>query len=443
LATFCHLLLLKDEKRKALLSLNFRLYTISEKIFQKNCDIERRALGWLQQPKGHPMSSQNPVFIPGPTNMPEELRKACFVPTLDHRSPAFGKMFHPAVAGVKRILRMTEGEVFILPSTGTGGWEAAISNTLSPGDTVLAPRFGMFSHRWIDLCQRHGLTVQVIETPWGQGAPLAAIEAALRADTGHKIKAVLATHNETATGVRSDIAGIRRAMQASQHPALFLVDGVSSIASMPFDMAGWGVDVAVTGSQKGFMLPAGLAILGVSPKALAAMQTARLPRTFFDFADQIRTNASGGFPYTPPVGLIAGLARAVEMLEQEGLEAVFARHHRIAEGVRRAIAAWGLQPCAVSPDLYSDTVTAVVVPEGKNGTDLVQLAAQKYGVAFGVGLGEVAGKVFRIGHLGMLTDVMMLAGLATAEMCMADLGWDIPLGSGVAAAQTYYRATAI
>lgn len=389
------------------------------------------------------MSSQNPVFIPGPTNMPEELRKACFVPTLDHRSPAFGKMFHPAVAGVKRILRMTEGEVFILPSTGTGGWEAAISNTLSPGDTVLAPRFGMFSHRWIDLCQRHGLTVQVIETPWGQGAPLAAIEAALRADTGHKIKAVLATHNETATGVRSDIAGIRRAMQASQHPALFLVDGVSSIASMPFDMAGWGVDVAVTGSQKGFMLPAGLAILGVSPKALAAMQTARLPRTFFDFADQIRTNASGGFPYTPPVGLIAGLARAVEMLEEEGLEAVFARHHRIAEGVRRAIAAWGLQPCAASPDLYSDTVTAVVVPKGKNGTDLVQLAAQKYGVAFGVGLGEVAGKVFRIGHLGMLTDVMMLAGLATAEMCMADLGWDIPLGSGVAAAQTYYRATAV
>ena len=375
--------------------------------------------------------------------MPEELRKACFVPTLDHRSPAFGKMFHPAVAGVKRILRMTEGEVFILPSTGTGGWEAAISNTLSPGDTVLAPRFGMFSHRWIDLCQRHGLTVQVIETPWGQGAPLAAIEAALRADTGHKIKAVLATHNETATGVRSDIAGIRRAMQASQHPALFLVDGVSSIASMPFDMAGWGVDVAVTGSQKGFMLPAGLAILGVSPKALAAMQTARLPRTFFDFADQIRTNASGGFPYTPPVGLIAGLARAVEMLEEEGLEAVFARHHRIAEGVRRAIAAWGLQPCAASPDLYSDTVTAVVVPEGKNGTDLVQLAAQKYGVAFGVGLGEVAGKVFRIGHLGMLTDVMMLAGLATAEMCMADLGWDIPLGSGVAAAQNYYRATAV
>ncbi len=389
------------------------------------------------------MSSQNPVFIPGPTNMPEEIRKAVYVPTLDHRSPAFAKIFTPAVAGVKRILRMKAGEVFILPSTGTGGWEAAISNTLSPGDTVLAARFGMFSHRWIDMCQRHGLHVQVIEAPWGQGAPVAAIEAALNNDAGHKIKAVLATHNETATGVRSDIAGIRKAMDAAGHPALFLVDGVSSVASMPFDMDGWGIDIAVTGSQKGFMLPVGLAILGVSPKALAAMQSARLPRTFFDFADQIRTNAAGGYPYTPPVGLIAGLARAVEMLEEEGMEQVFARHHRIAEGVRRAIAAWGLRPCAVTPDLCSDTVTAVVVPEGCNGTDLVQLAARKYGVAFGVGLGEVAGKVFRIGHLGMLTDVLMLAGLATAEMCMADLGWSARLGSGVAAAQDYYRDTAV
>ena len=195
------------------------------------------------------MSSQNPVFIPGPTNMPEEIRKAVYVPTLDHRSPAFAKIFTPAVAGVKRILRMKAGEVFILPSTGTGGWEAAISNTLSPGDTVLAARFGMFSHRWIDMCQRHGLQVQVIEAPWGQGAPVAAIEAALRADTGHKIKAVLATHNETATGVRSDIAGIRKAMNAAGHPALFLVDGVSSVASMPFDMDAWGIDIAVTGSQ--------------------------------------------------------------------------------------------------------------------------------------------------------------------------------------------------
>ncbi|MCU0902082.1 MAG: aminotransferase class V-fold PLP-dependent enzyme [Cypionkella sp.] len=388
------------------------------------------------------MYSQNPVFIPGPTNIPEVIRKACDMPTLDHRSPAFARMFKPAVAGVRRVLKMAEGEVIILPSTGTGGWEAAITNTLSPGDTVLAARFGMFSHRWIDMCQRHGLNVQIIETPWGQGAPLGAIEAALRADTGGTIKAVLATHNETATGVRSDIAGIRRAMDAAGHGAMLMVDGVSSIGSMPFDMAAWRVDIAVAGSQKGFMLPAGLAILGVSPKALSAMETATLPRTFFDFRDMLRTYAAGGYPYTPAVGLIAGLARAIEVLEDEGLDAVYARHHRLAEGVRRAVAAWGMKPCAASPELYSDTVTAVVVPEGCNGTDLVKLAAEKYGVAFGVGLGEVAGKVFRIGHLGMLTDVMVLSGLATAEMCMADLGWNVRLGSGVAAAQDYYRSSA-
>lgn len=388
------------------------------------------------------MSSQNPVFIPGPTNIPDEIRKACDIATIDHRSPAFARMFNPAVAGVRRVLKMAEGEVIILPSTGTGGWEAAISNTLSPGDTVLAARFGMFSHRWIDMCQRHRLNVEIIETPWGQGAPLAAIEAALRADKDHHIKAVLATHNETATGVRSDIAGIRRAMDAAGHPAMLFVDGVSSIGSMPFEMAAWGVDIAIAGSQKGFMLPVGLAILGISPKALARLATARLPRTFFDFGDMMRTNSAGGFPYTPPVGLIAGLARAIEMLEDEGLDAVYARHHRLAEGVRQAISAWGMRPCAVSPELYSDTITAVLVPAGCNGTDLVQLAAKKYGVAFGVGLGEVAGKVFRIGHLGMLTDVMMLSGLACAEMCMADLGWPVTLGSGIAAAQDYYRKTA-
>ena len=388
------------------------------------------------------MSTQNPVFIPGPTNIPEEIRKACDIPTLDHRSPAFARMFKPAIAGIRRVLAMEQGEIIILPSTGTGGWEAAITNTLSIGDKVLAPRFGMFSHRWIDLCQRHGLDVQIIETPWGQGAPLAEIEAALRADSAHEIKAVLATHNETATGVRSDIAGIRRALDAAGHPALLLVDGVSSIGSMPFDMAGWEVDIAVAGSQKGFMLPAGLAILGVSPKALKAMEKAALPRTFFDFRDMLTSYAAGGYPYTPAVGLIAGLAKAIEMLEDEGLENVYARHHRLAEATRRAVAAWGMRPCAATPELYSDTVTAVVVPEGCNGTELVQLAASKYGVAFGVGLGEVAGKVFRIGHLGMLSDVMLLSGLATAEMCMADLGWEVPLGSGVAAAQEYLRNSA-
>jgi alanine-glyoxylate transaminase/serine-glyoxylate transaminase/serine-pyruvate transaminase len=387
------------------------------------------------------MSFQNPVFIPGPTNIPESVRKACDMQTLDHRSPAFARIFKPAVEGVRRVLKMEAGEVILLPSTGTGGWEAAISNTLSPGDTVLAARFGMFSPRWIDLCQRHGLNVRIIETPWGEGAPLAAIEAALKADTAGTIRAVLATHNETATGVKSDIAGIRRAMDAAGHGAMLMVDGVSSIGSMPFQFTGWGVDIAVAGSQKGFMLPAGLAILGLSPKAIAAMETATLPRTFFDFRDMLTAYARGGFPYTPPVGLIAGLAHAIDLLEAEGLDAVYARHHRLATGVRRAIAAWGMTPYAASPDLYSDTVTAVKVPPGCDGTALVQLAASKYGMAFGVGLGEVAGKVFRIGHLGMLTDAMVLSGLAVAEMCMADLGWPITLGSGVAAAQDYYRGT--
>ena len=385
------------------------------------------------------MSFQNPVFIPGPTNIPESIRKACDMPTLDHRSPAFARLFRPAVEGVRRVLKMAEGEVILIPSTGTGGWEAAITNTLSPGDRVLAARFGMFSQRWIDLCQRHGLDVRVIETPWGQGAPLAAIEAALKADP--TIKAVLATHNETATGVKSDIAGIRRAMDAAGNGAMLFVDGVSSIASMPFEFAGWGVDIAVAGSQKGFMLPAGLAILGVSPRAVAAMETARLPRTFFDFRDMLSAYARGGYPYTPAVGLIAGLAHSIDLLEAEGLEQVYARHARLAEGVRRAVFAWGMAPYAASPDLWSDTVTAVKVPEGCDGTALVQVAAGKYGMAFGVGLGEVAGKVFRIGHLGMLTDAMVLSGLAVAEMCMADLGWPVRLGSGVAAAQEFYRGT--
>jgi alanine-glyoxylate transaminase/serine-glyoxylate transaminase/serine-pyruvate transaminase len=230
-------------------------------------------------------------------------------------------------------------------------------------------------------------------------------------------------------------------MDAANHPALLLVDGVSSIASMDFRMDEWGVDVAVTGSQKGFMLPTGLAIVGASPKALKAMETAKLPRTFLDFRDMLNTNPKGGFPYTPPVNLLYGLGESLRMIEEEGLENVFARHHRIAEGVRRAVAAWGLELCAQSPNLYSDTVSAVMVPAGFDGTRVVTHAADKYGVAFGVGLGDVAGKLFRIGHLGSLTDVMALSGLATAEMVMADLGFPITLGSGVAAAQDYYRGT--
>ena len=385
------------------------------------------------------MTSQNPIFIPGPTNIPEVLRKAVDMPTIDHRSPVFGKILHPALEGVKKVLKTTTGQVFVFPSTGTGGWETAITNTLSPGDKVLATRNGMFSHRWIDMCQRHGLDVQVVLQEWGEGVPADRFEEILTADKNHQIKVVLATHNETATGVRSDIAAIRRALDAADHPALLFVDGVSSIGSMDFRMDEWGVDIAVTGSQKGFMLPPGLAIVGFSPKALAAVETAKLPRTFFDIRDMAKGYAANGFPYTPPVGLLNGLKVATDMLLEEGLENVFARHHRIAEGVRRAISAWGLQLCAARPALYSDTITAIRTPEGFDANRIVSHALNTYDVAFGTGLGDVAGKVFRIGHLGSLTDVMALSGIATAEMVMADLGLQVKLGSGVAAAQEYYR----
>ncbi|WP_264214527.1 L-aspartate--glyoxylate aminotransferase BhcA [Leisingera thetidis] len=388
------------------------------------------------------MSFQNPVFIPGPTNMPEALRKAVDMPTLDHRSPLFGQILHPALAGVKKVLKSATAEIFVFPSTGTGGWETAITNTLNAGDKILAARNGMFSHRWIDMCQRHGLDVQVVETPWGEGLPADRYEEILTADKSHEIKVVLATHNETATGVKSDIAAVRRTLDAAGHPALLFVDGVSSIASMDFRMDEWGVDIAVTGSQKGFMLPPGLAIVGFSPKAMAAAKTATLPRTFFDIKDMAAGYANSAYPYTPAVGLLNGLNMACGMLLDEGLENVFARHHRIAEGVRAAVRAWGLELCAVSPDVYSDSVSAIRTPEGFDANKFVSLAAEKYGVAFGTGLGEVAGKVFRIGHLGSLTDVMTLSGIATAEMVMADLGLNIQLGSGVAAAQDYYRGNA-
>jgi len=387
------------------------------------------------------MSVQNPIFIPGPTNIPDVLRRAVDMPTMDHRSGAFADILQPALAGVKKVLKTNTGEAFVFPSTGTGGWETAITNTLSAGDKVLAARNGMFSHKWIDMCQRHGLEVEVVTTDWGQGIPAEKFVEILAADTDHRIKVVLATHNETATGVVSDIAAVRGALDVCNHPAMLFVDGVSSIGSMDFRMDDWGVDVAVAGSQKGFMLPVGLAVAAFSPKALEAVETATLPRCFFDIRDMQAGYKINGYPYTPPVGLLNGLKLATEMLLDEGLENVFARHARIAQGVRVAIAAWGMDLCAVSPDLYSNSVSAIMMPQGVDGNKLVAHASEKYGVSFGAGLGDVAGKLFRIGHLGSLTDVMALSGIATAEMCLADMGIDVRLGSGVAAAQEHYRTT--
>ncbi|QBF30579.1 L-aspartate--glyoxylate aminotransferase BhcA [Thalassococcus sp. S3] len=388
------------------------------------------------------MITQNPAFIPGPTNIPEVVRRACDMPTLDHRSSAFRDILHPALNAVRHVMKAPQAEIFVFPSTGTGGWETALTNTLSPGDRVLAARNGMFSHRWIDMCERHGLDVQVLDVPWGEGLPAQRYEEILTADTQHRIRAILATHNETATGVLSDIAALRAALDTADHPALLLVDGVSSIGSVDFEFEKWGVDIAVAGSQKGFMMPAGLAIVAFSPKAMAAVSQATLPRTFFDVRDMADSYATGGYPYTPAVGLLNGLNVAAHMLLDEGLDNVFARHRRIADGVRAATQAWGLQLCARRPELYSDTVSAIRTPDGFDATRIVNHAAETYGVAFGVGLGEVAGKVFRIGHLGSLTDVMMLSGLATAEMCMVDLGMDIKLGQGVAAAQRVYATGA-
>jgi alanine-glyoxylate transaminase/serine-glyoxylate transaminase/serine-pyruvate transaminase len=387
------------------------------------------------------MRGLNPVFIPGPTNIPDALRQAMAVQTIDHRSPAFADMLRPLLADLRKVFRTADAGIVTFPASGTGGWEAAITNTLSPGDTVLATRHGMFSRRWIDMCQRHGLNVDILDAPWGEGAPADRIAARLTDDRAGRIKAVLVTHNETATGVRSDVAAVRRAMDAAGHGALLLVDGVSSIASMDFRMDDWGVDVAVTGSQKGFMLATGMAIVAVSAKAQAAMESARCPRCFFDFRDMLTGSARGAYPYTPPWPIFAGLRASVTMLLDEGMEAVFARHHRIAEGIRAGIRGWGLQLCAARPELYSDTVSAILVPPGFDSDRLTAHAFAAYDVSFGVGLGEVAGKVFRIGHLGAMTDVMALAGLAAAEMAMGDLGYPVAPGSGVAAAQDYFRAT--
>ncbi|MDA7426795.1 L-aspartate--glyoxylate aminotransferase BhcA [Thalassococcus lentus] len=385
------------------------------------------------------MNMQNPVFIPGPTNIPESLRKACDMPTVDHRSPVFGPILHGALDGVRKVLRQTKGETFIFPASGTGGWEAALTNTLNPGDTVLAARNGMFSHKWIDMCQRFGLTVQQIDVAWGEGLPVDQFEQILRDDTNGTIKAVLATHNETATGVVSDVPGLRKAMDRAGHSALLLVDGVSSIGSMPFEFDEWGIDVAVTGSQKGFMLSAGLAIVGFSEKAIAASKAATLPRTFWSIDDMRAGYAADAYPYTPSVGLMNGLHEATRMILDEGLDAVFARHARIADGVRAAVSAWGFSPCAKRPELYSNSVTAICTPDGFDASLIPVHAAKHYNMAFGGGLGDVAGKVFRIGHLGLLTDAMALSGIATAEMVMTDLGLEISLGSGVAAAQNVYR----
>lgn len=380
------------------------------------------------------------LFVPGPTNVPDVVRRAVNVPMEDHRAPDFPELVHDVLGGLKDLLRNRDGRVFLYSGSGTGAWEAAISNTLNRGDRVLMARFGQFSHLWVDMATRLGLDVVCIDVEWGAGVPVDEFERQLAADP--TIRGVFVTHNETATGVTSDVAAVRRAMDATSSTALLFVDGVSSIASIDFRQDEWGVDLAVTGSQKGLMLPAGLAVLGVSPKALTAAEAGGMERCYFSFADMIAANDTGYFPSTPPVALLHGLRAALGRLSDEGLDQVFGRHHRLAEGVRRGVAAWGLELCAVAPEWYSDTVTAIRVPEHVDGREVCRIAYHRYRTSFGGGLGQVAGKVFRIGHLGDLNEVSCLGALAAAEMSLADAGADILLGAGVAAAQTFYREDA-
>lgn len=387
------------------------------------------------------MAGRNHLFIPGPTNTPHEVLSAMHVPMEDHRSPIFPKLLKPVLEDLKKIFKTESGQAFIFPATGTAGWEVAITNTLNPGDKVLIYRFGQFSHLWINMAERLGLDVEVHEVEWGKGIPLDHLEARLKEDSQHEIKAFLATHNETSTGVTSDIAGVRKAMDASNHPALLFVDGVSSIASLEFRMDDWGIDAAISGSQKGFMLPAGLAVLAFSQKALKLTETATFPRCFLDLKDQMAQNALGYTPYTAATPMIYGLRKSLELLFDEGIENVYARHFRLAEGVRRAIKAWGLELCA-QPGFESDTVSAIVVPEGKDARDVISTAFNTYNISLGAGLSEVMGKVFRIGHIGDMNDVSLLGCIAGVEMAMLDNGFDIVPGSGVAAAIEYYRSTA-
>ncbi len=384
------------------------------------------------------------LFIPGPTTIPDKVRMAMNLAMEDMRSPEFPKFTLPLFEDLKKVFKMKDGRVFIFPSSGTGAWESAITNTLAVGDKVLMSRFGQFSLLWVDMAERLGLKVVLCDEEWGTGVPLEKYAEILAKDTAHEIKAVFATQNETATGVASDIAGVRKAMDAAKHPALLMVDGVSSVGSLDMRMGEWGVDCCVSGSQKGFMLPTGLGILAVSQKGLDANKSlnGRMNRCFFSFEDMIKTNDQGYFPYTPATQLIRGLRASVDMINEEGLDNVIARHTRLAKGVRAAVDAWGLKLCAKEPKWHSDTVSAILAPEGIDSANVVKAAYYRYNTSLGVGLNKVAGKVFRIGHLGALDEFMVGGVLFAVEMALKDTGVNIKLGSGTGAAAEYFSKTA-
>jgi alanine-glyoxylate transaminase / serine-glyoxylate transaminase / serine-pyruvate transaminase len=375
--------------------------------------------------------------IPGPTNVPDRVLRAIDFPTMDHRGPDFAELGKGVLAGLKRVFKTTQGEVVIYPASGTGAWEAALANTLSPGERVLMAETGHFATLWQKMAARLGLQVDFIPGDWRHGAQPEAIEQRLRADRDKAIKAVCVVHNETSTGVASRIAELRKSIDAADHPALFMVDTISSLASIDYRHDEWGVDVTVAGSQKGLMLPPGLSFNCVSSKALAASKNARLPRSYWAWDEMIANGKSGYFPYTPATNLLYGLREALKMLlDEEGLDAVFARHQRHAEAARRAVRAWGLEVFALDPREYSASLTAVLMPAGHDADRLRALVLDAFDMSLGTGLTKLSGKVFRIGHLGDFNDLALMGTLAGVEMGLALAG--VPIEKqGVQAAMEY------
>ena len=360
-------------------------------------------------------SGRHFLQIPGPTNVPDRILRAMDVPTMDHRSPEFANLGHECLDGIKKVFK-TKNPVIIYPASGTGAWEAALVNSLSPGDKVLMFETGHFATLWNDLARSLGLKPELIEDDWRGGADATSIEERLRADSAHEIKSVCVVHNETSTGATTNIASIRAAIDAANHPALLFVDTISSLASIDYRHDEWGVDVTVSGSQKGVMLPPGLSFNAVSEKALDAHARAKLVRSYWDWSSMIANNESGYFPYTPATNLLYGLKEALTMLFDEGLENVFARHDRHAEAARRAIQAWGLDILCKNPKEFSSTLTAVMVPEGHDADHVRSVILDNFDMSLGTGLGKVKGRVFRIGHLGDFNDLTLLGTLAGVEM---------------------------
>lgn len=378
--------------------------------------------------------------IPGPTPVPDRILRAMDMPVLDHRGPDFGKLGLKVLSGIKTIFK-TKNPVVIYPASGTGAWEAALVNTLSPGDAVLMYETGHFAALWKNIAEKLGLVPEFIPGDWRSGPDANKIEARLKADAGHTIKAVCIVHSETSTGSLARIDEVRAAIDAAGHPALLMVDTISSLGSTDYRHDEWGVDVTIGGSQKGLMLPPGLSFNAVSDKALAASKSAKLPRSFWAWDDMLTINKSGYFPYTPATNMLYALSAAIDMLHEEGLENVFARHRRHGEATRRAVTAWGLENLCADPKYHSPILTAVMLPEGHNADALRKTILEHFDLSLGTGLSKVAGKVFRIGHLGDTNDLTVLGALAGVEMGLG-LAKVPHKSGGVGAAMQYLAETA-